>query len=81
MAKTRQVMKLNTCGKHFTVVFTLNNNRNPYHIYEHWFAYNKHGVWTEHKRCVEKYQSMEGVLYYLLGVREFKKDVFKEGES
>lgn len=77
MAKTTQVMKLNTCGKKITVVFQNNTNSNPFWVYEHWYAYNKYCSWTEHKKLIAKYQDFTSVLYFLTEIPEFRQDVWK----
>lgn len=78
MAKTTQMMKCNVFGKQFSVVFQNGVARNPFVLYEIRHGYNKHGVYTDSKRIVAKYQNFEGCLYHLLQMQmpEFKKDVF-----
>ena len=78
MAKTTQVLKLNACGKKFTVLFERGTNRNPFRLYEHERVYDKERGFRERRKLVVKYQNMESVLYWLLqNVPEFRQDVWE----
>ena len=76
MAKTEQVMKLDTCDKHYTVVFK-SGTTNPFCLYEHFTTFGEHGWPMKHRKLIVKYCSMEGILLYLLGIPEFKRDVWR----
>lgn len=76
MKRTYQALKINACGKKFSVIFHTGTNCNPYWIYEHTMEYDKYGFLREHKRLVEKYQNMDSCLYYLASIEAFRKDVF-----
>ena len=69
MAKTRQVLKMNENGHHYTVV-KVEDKANPYRVYRHTWEQNKYGYLTERKRCVEKYANMASVLLFLADLPE-----------
>lgn len=74
--KTTKVMDLNCCGKHYEVIFHHDTNCNPFWLYELKWAYNKNLYGYTAKKLVTKMQNMESILYELVGVKEFKKDVW-----
>ena len=67
MAKTRQVLKMDACGRKFTVVFH-EGDENPYWIYRHTWGLRECGCGcAERKRIEAKYADMRSCLYYLSG--------------
>lgn len=73
--KQKQVLNIQTCGKHFSVIFK-EGQTNPFFIYERTMEFNKYVYVTEHKRLCERYADMMSCLLWLANVPEFRKDVF-----
>lgn len=58
MAKTRQILSLCECGKHYVCIFD-GSKVNPYRVYYKWYDRG------EHRRKVAEYADFPSVLYYL----------------
>lgn len=66
MAKTTQVLKIETGGKKFSVVRHEGDAINPYWVYRHSWGVRECGYgMSEHKRIEVKYADMRSCLFYL----------------
>ena len=66
MAKTKQVMKLESNGRKFTIVKHEDDEINPFWVYSHSWSIRECGYgMSERKRIEVKYTDMKSCLYYL----------------
>ena len=63
MAKTRQVLKVDACGRMFSVVYH-SGKVNPYRIYRHTYVPSEWG-YLKRKSCEVKYADMRSCMYWL----------------
>lgn len=68
-----QVMKLECCGKKYTIKRNSENHMNPYYLYTHTFVIGRYGYLTEHQKLVDKYADVRSCLLQIASDDAFSR--------
>lgn len=65
MAKTMKVLDLKDNGKHFVCIKKMDDDINPYRLYEKYWGYDKNHYSVQRQKQIAKYADVNSVLYLL----------------
>lgn len=64
--KTKQIMSFCYYGKEYKVIRNYKEKNNQFCIYQIYNDYNKHGMITEHRKLMVKYENLASCFYWFI---------------